>query len=211
MHPLRVIADHQQDLDYWASPDRNRRQKPQETRPALVWIVAAEERLQERQRQGGDLDDGHETTARDLPERCPRNVVAPEGLPSSNGRCVDAEQPRKLADSARCRSLPHGADQDDHGAKVYLPAEKTHRRRCHPLSAAVTITAEAEPLVDTPRVDHQGRPAVLAGNWHSAGDRRTSMPSAECIRPGPYQSTRGTTRNSHYRSNSRPIIVYSLD
>ena len=90
---------------------------------------------------------GTRRRSRDLPERCLRNMVTPEGLPSSDGRCVDAEQPRKLADSARCWSLPHGADQDDHGAEVYLPAEKTHRRRCHPLSAAVTITAEAEPEV----------------------------------------------------------------
>src|SRR5271157_3888072 len=104
-----------QDLDYWAIRDRNRREKSQEPHPALVWIVSAAERFQERLRQCGNLDNGHETTARNFPERCPRNVVAPEGLPSSNGGSVDAEQPRKLADSARCRSLPNGADQDDDG------------------------------------------------------------------------------------------------
>jgi hypothetical protein len=60
-------------------------------------------------------------------------------------RCLTT--PRKLTDTARCWPLPHGADQDDHGAKVDLSAEKTHRRRCRPLSAAVTITAEAEPVV----------------------------------------------------------------
>src|SRR5271166_6335597 len=82
------------DLDYWAIRDRNRRQKSQETYPALAGIVGAAKRFQERMRQGGNLDNRHETTARDFPERCPRNVVAPEGLPSSNGRSVDAEQPR---------------------------------------------------------------------------------------------------------------------
>jgi hypothetical protein len=136
-----------QNLGLWPSPDRNRRQKPQETDPALGWIVGTEEGLEKRQRQGGDLNDRYETPSRDLPEGCPRNVVSPEGLPSTNGRCVDAEQPRKLADSARCRTLPHGADQDDHDAEVYLSAEKTHRRRCRPLSTAVTITGEAEPKV----------------------------------------------------------------
>src|SRR5271157_4303549 len=90
-----------QDLDFWSSPDRNRRQKLQETRPALVWIVGAEKRFQKRPRQDADLHDWYETTSRDLPERCPRNVVAREGLPSSDGRCVDGEQPRKLANSAR--------------------------------------------------------------------------------------------------------------
>jgi hypothetical protein len=41
--------------------------------------------------------------------------------------------------------LPHGADQDHHGTKVDLSAEKTHCRRRHPPSAAIAITAEAEP------------------------------------------------------------------
>jgi hypothetical protein len=101
-----------QDLDYWAIRDRKRRQKSQEPYPVLAGIVGAAKRFHERLRQDGDLDNRHETTARDFPERCTRNMVAPEGLPSSNGRSVGAEQPRKLAHSARCRSLPHGTDQE---------------------------------------------------------------------------------------------------
>ncbi len=132
-------------LDYWAARDRQRRQKSQETYPALGVVVRAAERFQERLRQGGNLDNRHETTARDFPERCPRNVVAPEGLPSRDGRSVNTKQRRKLADSARRCTLPHGTDQDHHGTKVDLSAEKSHRRRRHPLSAAIAITAEAEP------------------------------------------------------------------
>jgi hypothetical protein len=46
-------------LDYWAVRDRNRRQKSQETYPALAGIVGAAKRLNERLRQGGDRDDRH--------------------------------------------------------------------------------------------------------------------------------------------------------
>jgi hypothetical protein len=134
-------------LDYWAARDRKRRQKSQETYPTLAGIVGAAKRIQERLRQGGNLDNRHETTAGDFPERCPRNVIAPERLPSSNGRSVDAEQTRNLADSARRWTLPHGADQDHHGTKVNLSAEKTDRWWRHPLPAAVAIAAEAEPVV----------------------------------------------------------------
>src|SRR5271169_2607591 len=84
------------DFDRRPSPDRNWRQKPQEIRPALVLAAIADECFQDRQRQLDNLDNGHETATRDFPERCPRNVVTPERLPSSNGRFVDAEQPRKL-------------------------------------------------------------------------------------------------------------------
>src|ERR1700722_11659767 len=115
------------DLDHWSSPDCNWRQKPQEIRPAIVLAAVADECFQDRQRQRDKLDNGRETATRDLPEWCLRNVVTPEGLPSTDRPLVDSEQTRKLVDSARCRSLPHGADQDDHSTEVYLSAEKTHR------------------------------------------------------------------------------------
>jgi hypothetical protein len=51
----------------------------------------------------------------------------------------------QLMDPARRWTLPHGADQDHHGTKVDLSAEKTDRWRRHPLPAAVAIAAEAEP------------------------------------------------------------------
>jgi hypothetical protein len=47
--------------------------------------------------------------------------------------------------SERRWTLPHGADQNHHGTKVDLSAEKTDRWRRHPLPAAVAIAAEAEP------------------------------------------------------------------
>src|ERR1700722_2486920 len=115
--------------------------------PVLVWIFGAEECVQERQRQKGDVDHWYEARTRDLPERGLWNVVAPECLPSRDGRSVSTKECRKLTHSPRRRSLPHGADQDHHGTQVDLSAEKAHRRRRHPPSAAVAITAEAEPAV----------------------------------------------------------------
>src|SRR6516162_8619609 len=113
--------------------------------PVLVGIFGAEECLQERQRQSDDVDHWYEASTGDLPERGLRNVVAPECLPSRDGRCVSTKECRKLTHSPRRRSLPHGADQDHHGTQVDLSAEKTDRWRRHPLSATVAIAAEAEP------------------------------------------------------------------
>ncbi len=53
-----------------------------------------------------------------FPERRLRNAVAPEGLPSRDGRLVNTKQRRKLVDPARRWTLPHGADQDHHGTVV---------------------------------------------------------------------------------------------
>ncbi len=63
-------------------------------------------------------------------------------------------------------------------------------------------------------------PAVLAGSWHSAGDRRTSIPSAEYIPAAPWQSTRGRPRgrigagricgNSQFLSGTETRIFYLL-
>ena len=103
------------------------------------------ERFEQRQRQNDDFNNWHEASSCKFPERRLRNVVAPEGLPSHDGRSVNTKQGRKLADSARRWTLPHGADQDHHGTKVDISAEKTDRWRRHPLSAAIAITAEAEP------------------------------------------------------------------
>src|SRR4029077_1552826 len=115
--------------------------------PVLAGIFGAEECVQERQRQSDEVGHWYEASTRDLPERGLRNVVAPECLPSRDGRCVSTKECRKLTHSPRRRSLPHGADQDHHGPQVDLSAEKAHRRRRHPPSATVAVTAEAEPAV----------------------------------------------------------------
>jgi hypothetical protein len=113
--------------------------------PVLVGIFGAEECVQKRQGQSDDVNHWYEASTRDLPERGQRNLVAPECLPSRDRRSVSTEECRKLTHSPGRRSLPHGADQDHHGTKVDLSAEKTHRRRRLPPSAAVALTAEAEP------------------------------------------------------------------
>ena len=64
----------------------------------------------------------------------------------SDGVAVSAEVFGKLADSARCRPLPHGADQDDDGAQVDLWAKEANRRGRYSLPANVTIAAEAVSL-----------------------------------------------------------------
>ena len=132
-------------LDQRTAPDRKRRQKTQEMPPVLAGIFGAMERFQQRQRQNDDLHNWHDATSCKFPKRRLRNGVAPEGLPSRDGRSVNTKQSRKLADSARRRTLSHGADQNHHGTKVDLSAEKTDRWRRHPLPAAVAIAAEAEP------------------------------------------------------------------
>jgi hypothetical protein len=109
------------------------------------------ERLQQRQRQNDDFNNWHDASSSKLPEWRLRNVVAPEGLSSRDGRPVNTKQPRKLVDPARRWTLPHGADQDHHRTKVDLSAEKTYRWRRHPLSATVAIGAEAEPAAILPR------------------------------------------------------------
>jgi hypothetical protein len=103
------------------------------------------ERFQQRQRQNDDFNNWHDATSCKFPKRRLRNVVTLEGLPSRDGRPVNTKQRRKLVDPARRWTLPHGADQDHHGTKVDLSAEKTDRWRRHPLPAAVAIAAEAEP------------------------------------------------------------------
>ena len=113
--------------------------------PVLAGIFGAMERFQQRQRQNDDFNNWHDATSCKFPKRRLRNGVAPEGLPSRDGRPVHTKQPRKLVDPARRWTLPHGADQDHHGTKVKLSAEKTDRWRRRPLPAAIAIAAEAEP------------------------------------------------------------------
>src|SRR5208282_3021021 len=86
----------------------------------------------------------HDATSCKFPERRLRNVVAPEGLPSRDGRPVHTKQRREFVDPARRWTLPHGADKNHHATKVDLSAEKTDRWRRHPLPAAVAIAAEVE-------------------------------------------------------------------
>jgi hypothetical protein len=83
------------------------------------------ERFQQRQRQNNDLNNWHDATSCMFPGSRLRNVVAPEGLSSRDGRKVNTKQPRKLVDPARRWTLPHGADQDHHGTKVDSSAEIT--------------------------------------------------------------------------------------
>ena len=71
-------------------------------------------------------------------------MVAPEDLPASDGPAVGAEESGEFADASRRWSLPHGADQDDDGAKVDLWAEEPHGRRCDSLAAPIAVAAEAE-------------------------------------------------------------------
>lgn len=80
------------DLDYRAPWDRNWRQKPQETHPVLARIAGAAECFQQRSRQLSSLENRHESSTSDFPIRRARNVIAPEGLPASNGCSIDAKQ-----------------------------------------------------------------------------------------------------------------------
>jgi hypothetical protein len=79
--------------------------------PVLAGILGAMERFQQRHRQNDDFNNWHEATSCKFPERRLRNVVAPEGLPSCDGRPVKTKQLRKDMDPARRWTLPHGADQ----------------------------------------------------------------------------------------------------
>ena len=104
-----------------------------------------EEGVHEREGQGDDFDNRLQTGACHLPERCPGKMIAPEDLPASDGPSVGAAKLEEVADLARSRSLPHGADEDDDGGEVDLWAEEAHRRRSDALPAAVAIAAEAQP------------------------------------------------------------------
>ena len=84
-------------------------------------------------------------------------------MPPSNGRGVDAKQPRKLANAAWGWALAHRADQDHHRAEVDLPAKEAHGRGRRAFSAAVTITAEAEPV------------AALLGQVNRSAARRSTI------------------------------------
>jgi hypothetical protein len=76
---------------------------------------------------------------------CRGSSPAPEDLPTSDGAAVGAEAYGKLTDSARCRSVPHGTDEDDDGVQVDLWAEEADGGTRHSLPATVTIGAEAQP------------------------------------------------------------------
>jgi hypothetical protein len=106
--------------------------------------MAEEEGVHQRVRQGDDLDKRYQTGAFHLPERRLGKVFAPEDLPASDGSSIGTEAFGQLADSARCRPLPQGADNDDDDAQVNLRTEERYRRRCHSLPATIAITAEAQ-------------------------------------------------------------------
>jgi hypothetical protein len=50
------------------------------------------ERFDQRQRQNDDFNNWHEASPCPFPARRLRNVVAPEGLPSRDGRPVNTKQ-----------------------------------------------------------------------------------------------------------------------
>jgi hypothetical protein len=106
--------------------------------------MAREEGIQERVWQGADLEHRCEAGACELPEQCLREVLAPEDLPASDGPSVGAEAQGQLADPAWCRSLPHGADEDDEHAEIDLGTKEADRRRGDSLPATVTVAAEAQ-------------------------------------------------------------------
>src|SRR5262249_40251307 len=86
------------------------------------------------------------------------------------------------ADPARRGTLPHGADQDHHGTQVDLSAERAHRRRRHPLSAAIAIAAEAEPVAILLR--QMIRPAPWCPRVVSAVEASTARASFPPSRSG---------------------------
>jgi hypothetical protein len=142
--------------------------------------MTAKEAIHQRVRQADNLDNRRQTCPCDLPERRLRKAIAPEGLPSSDGRAVDPEKTRKLAHPARRRPLANGADQDDHGTQVDLPAKKAHRRRRQPLSAAITLAAEAKPLAILVGQVLRAAPwcTRAIGAVHATAARATLSPSA---------------------------------
>ena len=106
--------------------------------------MAAEEGVDQRVGQAGDLAQGNEIGACDLPEGRLWEVLAPKGLPAGDCAFVGAEAFGEVTEPAWIGSLPHRADQDDDGAQVDLSAEEAHRGGRRPLPATVAITAEAQ-------------------------------------------------------------------
>jgi len=106
--------------------------------------MAAEKGIHQRIWQAGDLDDGHQAGACDLPEWRLEKAFPPEDLPAGDGPAVGAEARGKLTDTAWGRSLPHGADQDDDDTQVDLGPKEADRRWCPSLPATIAVTAEAQ-------------------------------------------------------------------
>src|SRR3990167_3161138 len=107
-------------------------------------VVAVNERFQQRSWQNGHVHPRHEPTAGDFPERRLWKLLAPEDLPARDGPPIGPEEPGEFRDAAWRRALPHGGDENDDGAQVNLPAQKSHRRRRDSLAAPLAFTAEAE-------------------------------------------------------------------
>jgi hypothetical protein len=135
------------DLDSQASGDRDRRNKQEEFSPALMVIVAVDERFHERSWENSDLDRRQQPTAGDFPERRLRKLFSPEDLPSRDGPPIGAEEPGEFGDSAWRGPLSHGGDENNDGAEINLPAEKPHRRWRDSLTAPVAVATEAEPAL----------------------------------------------------------------
>jgi hypothetical protein len=126
----------------------------------------AEESFHQRPRKFGNVDYRYKTSAFNPPERGLRKVFSPEDLPPSDRSPVHFEEIGKFADTAWRGPLPHRGDQDDHGAKVHLSAQKPYRWRSHSLSAPILVAAEAEPLPKSlgqiPRAAPRFSPKVTA-------------------------------------------------
>ena len=111
----------------------------------MAGVAVTKERLQERTRKSGDLDNGHHKGSRHFPESRLRKMLVPEDPPASDGASVGAKKFRELPDSPGRRALLHGSDQGNYGGEVNLSAEKPHRRRSRPLATAVALAAKTEP------------------------------------------------------------------
>jgi hypothetical protein len=84
----------------------------------------AQKCFQKRPGKNIDLDGGHETTSRDLPECRQRKVFSPEGPPTVDGASIGLEEFGEFPDSSRRGTLPHGGGQDDDGAEINSATEK---------------------------------------------------------------------------------------
>src|SRR4051812_12834257 len=102
------------ELDPQGSRDRDRGEEAEQPLPAVGVIRAAEEGVEEDQREGREIDVRGQPGASDLPEGGVGKGVAPEDLPARDGAPVGAEVSGELADPAWGRPVAHGGDQDDH-------------------------------------------------------------------------------------------------
>ena len=118
--------------------------------------------------------------------------------------CWSAARIARKALRTRRRSwtLSQGSDQDDDGAEINLWAEESHRRRGEPLSATVTIAAEAESEAlrrEVVRVCHAAYGGVIGGMQATAAG---ACQFAEVFSAGRGRWQRRTDQNLVVRGKS---------